>query len=300
MNAHKADVRLHTQNTVTTQIPPCATTLKLHRTTFPTVHSEPVLTLPIGPTQSPRRVESNHTPSGPHLPALLLQPANPIALTLFGHGAGTPMRAPLMDQMAEALARHRIATFRYDYPYSHRLQDGYSEDLIDPLETLLATTRAAIHAARALAPDLPFFLGGRSMSGQVMSLLLAHEPLPHVRGLICYVYPTRWHALLPDTVSHLQHVPVPTLFIQGARDPEYSDPTHLQSVLNQRGSQSARSEPVRSPRRTVSNHVLHVIKDANHDFNLPPQSPKTQHHAIQEAAAVTAAWIQIQLHEPET
>lgn len=266
------------------------------------------------------------TPTGPHLPALLLQPKDPIALMLFGHGAGTPMRAPLMHQMAQALA-HRVATFRYDYPYSHRLEAGYTEDLIDPLDVLLATTRAAIQAARALAPDLPFFLAGRSMSGQVMSLLLAQEPCPHVRGLICYVYPTRWRALLPDTVSHLQHVPVPTLFIQGARDPEYSDLNELQAVLDQRRSQPVPGEPGRSPRSTVSNHppvrgeparslskgrveppsnatkphaTLYLIPDADHSFNLPPQSPKTQHHAIQEAAAATAAWIQIQLQEPET
>ncbi len=214
-----------------------------------------------------------------------------------------------MHQLAEALARHRIATFRYDYPYSHRLQIGYSEDLIDPLEVLLQTTRAAIQAARALAPDLPFFLAGRSMSGQVMSLLLAQEPSPHIRGLICYVYPTRWHALLPDTISHLQHVPVPILFIQGARDPEYSNPAHLQPILNQLGPQSVRGEPARSlskgrvepPGNSTNPHAtLHVIPGADHSFNLPPHSPKTQHHAIQEAAAVTAAWIQIHLQKPET
>ena len=135
--------------------------------------------------------------------------------------------------MAQALARHHIATFRYDYPYSHKLQDGYTQDFIDPLELLLATTRAAIQAAQDLAPHLPLFLAGRSMSGQVMSLLLARKSMPHVRGLICYVYPNRWHALLPDTLAHLPHVPVPMLFIQGARDPDYCDLPELQTVLNQ-------------------------------------------------------------------
>lgn len=229
-----------------------------------------------------------------------------------------------MHHIAQALAHRRIATFRYDYPYSHRLETGYTEDLIDPLDILLATTRAAIQAAQDLAPDLPLFLAGRSMSGQVMSLLLAREPLPHVRGLICYVYPTRWHALLNDTVAHprchsevrrgispsvpdpmsnptlahLPQVPVPTLFIQGARDPEYSDLTQLQSVLNQLGSPSARREPGRSPRRTASNPTLHVIQDADHSFNLPPHSTKTQQDAIEEAASATATWIQIQLETP--
>ena len=306
------------------------------------------------------------TPTGPHLPALLLQPKDPLALMLFGHGAGTPMRAPLMHQIAQALAHHRIATFSYDYPYSHRLQDGYTQDLIDPLEVLLQTTRAAIQAAQNLVPDLPFFLAGRSMSGQVMSLLLAREPLPHVRGLICYVYPTRWHALLPDTLAHLPHVPVPTLFIQGARDPEYSDLTELQTVIghirNAGGlnpspggegqgegssgqptlkaastfgpaalhpllgerqirassaeigegssgrdrSQTTESVSAEIPREPalslskgpVSNHTLHVIKDADHSFHLPPQSTRTQQDAIEEAATTTATWIHQQLEAP--
>ena len=224
------------------------------------------------------------TPTGPHLPALLLQPNNPLALIVFGHGAGTPMRAPLMHRMAEALARHHIATVRYDYPYSHRLQAGYTEDLIDPLEVLLATTRAAIQAAQALAPDLPLFLAGRSMSGQVMSLLLAREPLPHVRGLICYVYPNRWRALLPDTLAHLPHVPVPMLFIQGARDPEYCDLTQLQSVLN----------------NLVPNATLRVIPGADHSFTPPPNAERTEHDNITQAAHHTATWIHHQLRIPAT
>ncbi len=246
------------------------------------------------------------SPSGPHLPALLLQPTNPIALIVFGHGAGTPMRAPLMRHMAQALAHHRIATFRYDYPYSHRLKDGYTEKLIDPLKILLQTTRAAIQAARQLAPDLPLFLAGRSMSSQVMSLLLAQEPCPHVRGLICYVYPTRWRVLLPVTLAHLPHVPVPILFIQATRDPEYSSHTQLQPVLNQRRPQSVRGEPGRRPRRPESNHpsgtatTLHLIKDADHSFHFPPDSQTTQQHAITDAATVTASWIQIQLETPAT
>ena len=172
------------------------------------------------------------------------------------------MRAPLMHQMAKDLAHQGIATFRYDYPYSHQLEAGYHEHLIDPLEVLLATTRAAANAAQELVPDLPLFLAGRSMSSQVMSLLLAQEPCPHVRGLVLYVFPMRWRVLLNDTVAHpschsersaaeprnlafspdpvsvptiahLPHVPVPMLFIQGDRDHEFCDLTQLQPVLNQ-------------------------------------------------------------------
>ena len=126
------------------------------------------------------------TPKGPAVPGLLVQPHNPLALMLFGHGAGTPMHAPLMHQMSAALAARGVATFRYNYPYSQRLDVGYTEDLIDPLDVLLATTRAAMNSAQALSPNLPLFLGGRSMSSQVMSLALARQhlaPRPRPRPL---------------------------------------------------------------------------------------------------------------------
>ena len=41
-----------------------------------------------------------------------------IALMMLGHGSGTPICRPIMLQMGEALANQRIATFRYNYPYS--------------------------------------------------------------------------------------------------------------------------------------------------------------------------------------
>ena len=41
------------------------------------------------------------TANGPHVPGLLMQPDDAFALMLFGHGAGTPMRAPLMNQLSE-------------------------------------------------------------------------------------------------------------------------------------------------------------------------------------------------------
>ena len=63
---------------------------------------------------------------------------------LFGHGAATPMRAPLMNQMAHALAARGVATFRYNYPYSHRLETGYTGRPHRPApRSFCTTTRAA-------------------------------------------------------------------------------------------------------------------------------------------------------------
>ena len=250
------------------------------------------------------------TPTGPHLPALLLQPHNPIALMLFGHGAGTPMRAPLMEQMAVALAHHRIATFRYDYPYSHRLQDRLHRRPHRPVGNP-PRHHPRRHPRRPRPRPRPPLLPRRPLHERP-----GHVPPPRPRASAPRPRP---HLLrLPQPLArppattpsvHLQHVPVPTLFIQGARDPEYCDLAELKHVVGQLSDRPVRGEPARSLSKgrveppidsTKPHHTLHVIPGADHAFNLPPHAPKTQHHAIQEAAAATATWIQIQLQEPET
>ena len=153
------------------------------------------------------------TTYGPEVTSILVEPDDAIALMVLGHGSGTPIHRPVMVQMAEALADQGIATFRYNYPYSESMTT-YSPDLIDPLNVLLATTNSAKSVAAALWPSLPLFLGGRSMSSQVVSLALTREYWPDVRGMVLYVFPMRWHNLLANPVSHLQRVPVPMLFVQ--------------------------------------------------------------------------------------
>ena len=143
-------------------------------------------------------------PDGAEVTTILVEPENAIALMVFGHGAGTPIHAPLMAEMAEALADERIGTYRYNYPYSEGMEAAYSLADIDTLDVLLATTSAAMNAARVMSPDLPLFLGGRSMSSQVMSLAMARECWPDVRGVVLYVFPMRWHVVMDDTVGHLQ------------------------------------------------------------------------------------------------
>ena len=228
------------------------------------------------------RISESHFPAtrnGHCVTGILVQPDDAFALMSLGHGAATPIREPLMVEMCAALADLRVATFRYNYPYSDALDFEFSEDQIDPLSVLLATTNSAKCAAQALSLNLPLFLGGRSMSSQVMSLALAREQWPDVRGLVLYVFPMRWRAVLDDTVGHLQQVAVPMLLIQGGRDEEFADLGQLQPVLD----------------RLETRATLHVIQGANHSYNLPPESGRTRRDAIVEAASVTAAWMRAQL-----
>ena len=209
---------------------------------------------------------------------ILVEPRNPIALMVLGHGAGTPIHSSQMEELAEALAILQVATFRYNYPYSENMTAYYS-GIVDPVDVLIATVTSAKSAAEALLPDLPLFLGGRSMSSQVVSLAMAREEIPNVSGIVLYVYPTRWAELLDDPVSHLERVSSPALFVQAGCDQEYDDLDELQPVLNGLGGQVS----------------LHVVAGADHFYNLPRDSGRTRIDALSEVAAVTARWMRNQL-----
>ena len=218
------------------------------------------------------------TSGGTGVSTVLLGPDDAIALMVLGHGAGTPIHGPVMVQMAEALADQKIATFRYNYPYSETMT-AYSPDLIDPLGILLDTTSSALNAAKVLTDGLPTFLGGRSMSSQVVSLAMANESWPDVRGVALYVFPMRWRNLLEDPVGHLRRVHVPVLFVQGGRDERFCDLRELQPVVDALGD----------------NASLHVVEGADHFYDMPEGSGKTRLDALSEVASVTADWVRRQL-----
>src|SRR2546428_6287751 len=82
--------------------------------------------------------------------ALFLHPEGARLLYVLAHGAGSGMRHPWLQRMAEALAGEGVATFRYQFPYT---QAGRKR--IDPPAVLHGAVRAAVEAAREAAPDLP-------------------------------------------------------------------------------------------------------------------------------------------------
>ena len=124
------------------------------------------------------------TPGKGDVSALLLRPPGAGWLLLFAHGAGAGMRHRFMDGMSVRLAAAGIATLRYQFPY---MEAGSRRP--DPRPTLLATVRAAVAAARDLAPDLPLLAGGKSMGGRMTSLAAAEAPIAGVRGLVIFGFP---------------------------------------------------------------------------------------------------------------
>ena len=108
--------------------------------------------------------------------AILAVPSDARALLVLGHGAGTDMRHRFMQELSDALNDAKIATFRFNYPYSEK---GGG---MDGEKVRLATVRAAIETAMRGADGLAVFAGGHSMSGRMVSMACARNPLPDLKA----------------------------------------------------------------------------------------------------------------------
>jgi predicted alpha/beta-hydrolase family hydrolase len=120
---------------------------------------------------------------GAHV-GLLQLPADATAFLSLAHGAGAGMRHPFMSDVAAALARRRVATLRFEFPYA-----AAGARRPDPRPVLIETVVAAADEARRLAGGLPLLAGGKSMGGRMSSHAAAAGRLPSVRGLVFFGFP---------------------------------------------------------------------------------------------------------------
>ncbi len=206
----------------------------------------------------------------PACSALLVRPPDATALYVLGHGAGAPMRHRFMQSMAHALAARRIATLRYNFPYTQA-----NKRRPDPQPLLLATVRAAIALAAEQARGLTLFAGGKSMGGRMTSLLASTTPLPDVAGLVFLGFPL--HAAgkpSRERAAHLHAFDLPLLFLQGTRD-KLCELDELRPVLRDLGRRA----------------TLHVIEGGDHSFAVPKSAGRTEADVHAELASVVAEWM---------
>ncbi len=199
--------------------------------------------------------------------AILDRPDDARTLLVLGHGSGTNMRHAFITGLSAALVEARVATFRYQYPYSEKGGGG-----LDGRNVLLATVRKAIATAAAEAPGLPLFAGGHSMSGRMTSLAFAEEPLP-IQGIVFVAFPLNGGKGPTERAEHFSDVNTPMLFLQGTRD-KLADMDAVQSVCKDLADQA----------------TLHIIDTADHGFKMLKRSGKTHEQAIVELAAEIAGW----------
>ena len=216
-----------------------------------------------------KELQFEATKSSGRVSALLLRPHDAQWLLVFGHGAGAGMRHRFMEAMSMKLAEHRVATFRYQFPFT---EQGSKRP--DPRPILLATVRSAVAAAYDAAGDLPLLAGGKSMGGRMTSNAVAEEALPNVRGLVFFGFPLHPPGQpSTDRAEHLSKVDVPMLFLQGTRD-TLADLTLLKPICKKLGSRS----------------TLHIIDGADHSFHVLKSSGKTDEEVLDGLATTVGSW----------
>jgi predicted alpha/beta-hydrolase family hydrolase len=204
--------------------------------------------------------------------ALLLLPQAAKSLLVLAHGAGAGMRHRFMEAVAEKLAEHGIATFRYQFPY---MEKGMKRP--DNEATLTASVRVAVATAKKYSNTLPLFAGGKSMGGRMTSLAAAKDPLEGVQGLIFFGFPL--HAAgkpAADRGNHLFNVKLPMLFLQGSRD-ALADLKLLRPLCSRLGPRVERF----------------VMDGGDHSFHMLKSAGRSDDDVLDEAVRKAASWTEL-------
>ncbi len=147
-------------------------------------------------------------------------------LYVCGHGAGAPYTSAFMQAVAEGLDARGVCVVRFHFPYMERsVRDRRPRSYPpDRPAVLLETCRAIVDLAISWLPKTrrakpPVFVGGKSMGGRMMSMLLAEDDAPPLAGAVYLGYPLHPPGRTDKLrTAHLSQVRVPQLFVSGTRD----------------------------------------------------------------------------------
>ncbi|GHF05146.1 alpha/beta fold hydrolase [Pseudolysinimonas yzui] len=134
---------------------------------------------------------------------------------VLAHGAGAAMDSRGMTDVASRIAARGVRVVRFEFAYMASRRSGGRRPP-PRAETLLDEYRAVL----AEVGGRPV-IGGRSMGGRVASMIAGSEfEAGSIAGLACLSYPFHPPAAAdrPRT-AHLVDLRVPTLIVQGTRDP---------------------------------------------------------------------------------
>lgn len=213
----------------------------------------------------PQRISVDHDTI---VRGVLVRPHDAKALLVLAHGAGTDFDHPAMNQLAEALTAHQIATLRFNFVYRE-----VGRRRPDPPALAHRTVRAAVAHARVLAPELPLLAGGRSFGGRMTSQAQSEDALADVSGIVFFAFP-----LHPpkkpgiERADHLTAIEVPLLFLSGTRDPMAPVDT-LRGVVDR-----------------LEQAQLHWLDAADHSFKVLKRSGRTEQEVLDEAAETTRSF----------
>ena len=212
------------------------------------------------------------------------------ALFVFAHGAGAGHFHPFMTGYAEGLANRGVTVVTFNFPYMEKRRK--TPDRAPVLEDAFRrAVLGAVEQRHGRASKL--FIGGKSMGGRIATHLGASlaprsgapevdavrwPDAPKPSGIIALGYP-----LAPprsrrtgDRVTHLKALTVPTLIVQGTRDP-FGGPDEIIEAL----ADAPAPPPIEILPVEGGDHSFAVLKSSGRD-------PAVVHAEIQDAVA---AWI---------
>ncbi len=204
------------------------------------------------------------------------------ALFVFAHGAGAGHFHPFMTGYAEGLANRGVTVVTFNFPYMEKRRK--TPDRAPVLEDAFRrAVLGAVEQRHVRASKL--FIGGKSMGGRIATHLGASldkwPQAPQPSGVIAFGYP-----LAPprskrtgDRVAHLKVLKVPTLIVQGTRDP-FGGPDEVIGAL----ADAPTPPPIEILPVEGGDHSFAVLKSSGRD-------PAMVHADIQDAVA---AWMQKQ------
>jgi uncharacterized protein len=201
------------------------------------------------------------------------------ALLVFAHGAGAGHFHPFMSGYAEGLANRGVTVVTFNFPYMERRRK--TPDRAPVLED--AFRRAVLGAvAQRHVRASKLFIGGKSMGGRIATHLAAsldawpHAPRPN--GVVAFGYPLAppRSSRTGDRVTHLKQLAVPTLIVQGTRDP-FGGPDEITAAI----ADASPPPPIEILTVEGGDHSFAVLKSSGRDQAVV-------HADIQDAVA---AWI---------
>ncbi len=213
--------------------------------------------------------------------------AEAAATLVLGHGAGASQTSDFMVEFATSLAGHGLDVVTFNFPYTEA-----GRRLPDPQPVLESCYRSVLEevAADPALGARPLFIGGKSLGGRISSHVAAapdvHEAetlawWPRLRGLVFFGYPLHPPAKPQQLrVSHLQHVTVPMLFVQGSKD-AFGTPDELRAFIDV----------------LPASCTLHVVEGGDHSYEVLKRWPVPQAVVYERAVTAAVAWIRRRARE---
>jgi hypothetical protein len=179
------------------------------------------------------------------------------------------MAHPFVSTIHAGLAREGNVAVKFNFPYTEARRRAPDPRAV--LERCFEAVRETVARDPALAPSW-IAIGGKSLGGRIASYLAAAGA--PVRGLLLLGYPLH-PASRPERLrsDHFPLIKVPTLFVQGTRDP-LCDLALLRPLLAH-----------------IPQATLHTIEGADHSFRVPRREGRADADVWAEIVAVAARWL---------